>query len=141
VTNMSWPQAQALMAAGKVRDVDRRERAHRRARELEESAKVEGCSLQGAFARILLPISGQGIVTAIALSFVFSWKNFMFSLVLSSRRTETLPIAIYNFVSYAEVSWGSVMAAAVVIIAPAIVLTMFFQKYVIKGLTMGAVKG
>ena len=65
----------------------------------------------------------------------------MFSLVLSSDRTKTLPIAIYNFVSYAEVSWGSVMAAAVVIILPAIVLTMVFQRYVIKGLTAGAVKG
>ena len=60
---------------------------------------------------------------------------------MSSDRTKTLPIAIYNFVSYAEVSWGSVMAAAVVIILPAIVLTMAFQRYVIKGLTAGAVKG
>jgi multiple sugar transport system permease protein len=110
-------------------------------RELEESAKVEGCTLQNAFVRILLPISGPGIVTAVSLSFVFSWNNFMFSLVLSNQRTKTLPIAIYNFVSYAEVNWGSVLAAAVVIITPAIILTMIFQKYVIKGLTMGAVKG
>lgn len=65
----------------------------------------------------------------------------MFSLVLSTNRTKTLPIAIYNFVSYAEVSWGNVMAAAVVIITPAIILTMLFQRYVIKGLTVGAVKG
>ena len=65
----------------------------------------------------------------------------MFSMVLSAQQTKTLPIAIYNFVSYAEVNWGSVMAAAVVIIAPAIILTMIFQRYVIKGLTMGAVKG
>lgn len=65
----------------------------------------------------------------------------MFSMVLSAQRTKTLPIAIYNFVSYAEVNWGSVMAAAVVIIAPAIILTMIFQRYVVKGLTMGAVKG
>jgi len=110
-------------------------------RELEESAKVEGCTLQSAFLRILLPISGPGIVTAVTLSFIFSWNNFMFSLVLSAKETKTLPIAIYNFVSYAEVNWGSVLAAAVVIITPAIILTMIFQRYVIKGLTMGAVKG
>ncbi|MGQ9779405.1 MAG: hypothetical protein ACUVRM_05955, partial [Bacillota bacterium] len=62
-------------------------------------------------------------------------------LVLSTQRTKTLPIAIYNFVSYAEINWGNVMAAAVVIIMPAIILTMIFQKYVIKGWTIGAVKG
>ncbi len=110
-------------------------------RELEESALIDGCTLQGAFVRVYLPISGPGILTATTLSFLFSWNNFMFSLVLSAQRTKTLPIAIYNFVSYAEVNWGSVMAAAVVIITPAIVLTMIFQRYVIKGLTMGAVKG
>lgn len=109
--------------------------------ELEESARVDGCTIQGLFLKIILPISGPGILTATTLSFLFSWNNFMFSMVLSAQRTKTLPIAIYNFVSYAEVNWGSVMAAAVVIIAPAIILTMIFQRYVIKGLTMGAVKG
>jgi multiple sugar transport system permease protein len=110
-------------------------------RELEESARVDGATMQKAFMAIILPISGPGIVTATTLSFIFSWNNFMFSQVLSMQRTKTLPIAVYNFVSYAEIDWGAVMAAAVVIIAPAIVLTMFFQKYVIRGLTMGAVKG
>jgi len=110
-------------------------------RELEEAAQVDGCTLQQTFLKVVLPLSGPGIITASTLSFLFSWNNFMFALVLSADRTKPLPIAIYSFVSYAEVSWGSVMAAAVVIIAPAIILTMFFQRYVIKGLTMGAVKG
>jgi len=110
-------------------------------RELEEAAQVDGCTLQQTFMRVVLPLSGPGVITASTLSFLFSWNNFMFALVLSADRTKPLPIAIYSFVSYAEVSWGAVMAAAVVIIAPAIVLTMFFQRYVIKGLTMGAVKG
>jgi multiple sugar transport system permease protein len=109
--------------------------------ELEESGRVDGCTIQSVFLRIILPISGPGILTATTLSFLFSWNNFMFSMVLSAQQTKTLPIAIYNFVSYAEINWGSVMAAAVVIIAPAIILTMIFQRYVIKGLTMGAVKG
>ncbi len=110
-------------------------------RALEESAMVEGATQQGAFVHILLPLTGPGIITATTLSFIFSWNNFMFSLVLASRKTKTLPIAIYNFVSYAEVNWGDVMAAAVVIIAPAILLTMIFQRYVVRGLTTGAVKG
>jgi len=109
--------------------------------ELEESAMVDGATRQKAFMAIILPLSGPGIVTATTLSFIFSWNNFMFSQVLSMEKTKTLPIAVYNFVSYAEVDWGGVMAAAVAIMLPAILLTMLFQKYVVKGLTMGAVKG
>ena len=110
-------------------------------REMEESAMVDGATRQYAFWKIILPLSGPGIITATTLSFIFSWNNFMFSQVLSMEKTKTLPIAVYNFLSYAEVDWGGVMAAAVAIMAPAIVLTMIFQKYVVKGLTMGAVKG
>ena len=110
-------------------------------RELEEAAMVDGLTQQAAFVKILLPLSGPGVVTATTLSFIFSWNNFMFSQVLSQQKTRTLPIAVYNFLSYVEVDWGAVMAAAVTIMAPAIILTMFFQKYVVKGLTMGAVKG
>ncbi|MCX7027308.1 MAG: carbohydrate ABC transporter permease [Spirochaetes bacterium] len=109
--------------------------------EMEESAMVDGATRQKAFRSIILPIAGPGIVTSITLSFIFSWNNFMFSQVLSMEKTKTLPIAVYNFVSYAEVDWGAVMAAAVAIMTPAIILTMIFQKYVVKGLTMGAVKG
>jgi multiple sugar transport system permease protein len=109
--------------------------------EMEESAMVDGATRQRAFLSIILPLSGPGIVTATTLSFIFSWNNFMFSQVLSMEKTKTLPIAIYNFVSYAEVDWGAVMAVAVAIMTPAIILTMIFQKYVVKGLTMGAVKG
>ena len=109
--------------------------------EMEESAMVDGATRQYAFWKIILPLSGPGVITATTLAFIFSWNNFMFSQVLSMERTKTLPIAVYNFLSYAEVDWGGVMAAAVAIMAPAIVLTMIFQKYVVKGLTMGAVKG
>ena len=78
--------------------------------EMEESAMVDGATRQRAFMSIILPVSGPGIVTSITLSFIFSWNNFMFSQVLSMERTKTLPIAVYNFVSYAEVDWGAVMA-------------------------------
>jgi multiple sugar transport system permease protein len=109
--------------------------------ELETAAMVDGASRLRAFLVIVLPLSVPGVVTATTLCFIFSWNNFMFSQVLSMEKTRTLPIAVYNFMSYAEVDWGGVMAAAVAIIAPAIILTMIFQKYVIRGLTMGAVKG
>ena len=109
--------------------------------EMEASAMVDGATRQRAFLSIILPLSMPGVVTATTLGFIFSWNNFMFSQVLSMEKTRTLPIAVYNFLSYAEVDWGGVMAAAVAIVTPAIILTMIFQKYVIKGLTVGAVKG
>ena len=109
--------------------------------EMEASAMVDGATRQRAFISIILPLSMPGVVTATTLGFIFSWNNFMFSQVLSMQKTRTLPIAVYNFLSYAEVDWGGVMAAAVAIVTPAIILTMIFQKYVIKGLTVGAVKG
>ena len=109
--------------------------------EMEASAMVDGATRQQAFLSIILPLSIPGAVTAATLSFIFSWNNFMFAQVLSMGKTRTLPIAVYNFLAYAEVDWGGVMAAAVVIVAPAIILTMIFQKYVVKGLTVGAVKG
>lgn len=109
--------------------------------DMEESARIDGATQQYSFLVIILPLAVPGVVTATTLSFIFSWNNFMFSQVLSMEKTRTLPIAVYNFMSYAEVDWGGVMAAAVAIMTPAIILTMIFQKYVVKGLTMGAVKG
>lgn len=108
---------------------------------LEEAAWVDGCYKVTAFFRIVLRVSLPGILTSSLLAFIFSWNNFMFSLTLSGAKTVTLPIAIYNFVSYASVDWGGLMAAAVVITAPIIAVSLCLQKYIISGLTAGAVKG
>jgi multiple sugar transport system permease protein len=108
---------------------------------LEEAARVDGASILETFAQILLPISGPGIVTGAILAFVFSWNNFMFSVVLATNRTKTLPVAIYNFISYAQIDWGGLMAAAVIITLPVLVLAVLTQRYVVRGLTAGAVKG
>lgn len=110
-------------------------------RELEEAAWVDGCYKVTAFFKIVLIVSRAGILTASLLAFIFSWNNFMFSLTLSGAKTVTLPIAIYNFVSYASVDWGGLMAAAVVITAPIVALSLCLQRYIISGLTAGAVKG
>ncbi len=109
--------------------------------ELEEAARVDGCTIQGAFLRIMLPLSMPGVVTASILSFIFSWNNFMFSLVLSGDKTKTLPIAVFNFLSYSEINWGGLMAAAVIITMPILIIALVLQRYIISGVTMGAVKG
>ncbi|SDT12337.1 carbohydrate ABC transporter permease [Microterricola viridarii] len=109
--------------------------------ELEEQALVDGLTPIGAFLRIALPLSVPGIATAGILSFIFSWNNFMFALVLSGSKTKTLPVAIFDFVAYASIDWGGLMAAAVVITLPIMVIALFTQKYIVSGLTAGATKG
>lgn len=109
--------------------------------ELIEAARVDGCTEQSAFVRVVLPISGPGIITSSILAFIFSWNNFMFSAILTGARTKTLPVAIFNFLSYSEINWGGLMAAAVIITLPVLILALVTQKYIVKGLTAGAVKG
>lgn len=110
-------------------------------RELEESAKVDGSSNMNTFLKIMLPLAVPGILTSGILAFVNSWNNFLFALTLSSSRTTTLPIAIYQFISYSNVNWGGIMAASVIITLPIIVISFFLQRYIITGMTAGAVKG
>ena len=109
--------------------------------ELEESAMVDGLTPIGAFRKITLPLSTPGIATAGILSFIFSWNNFMFALVLSSAHTKTLPVAIFDFVGYASIDWGGLMAASTVVTLPIMLIALFAQKYVVSGLTAGATKG
>ncbi|MEU0154044.1 carbohydrate ABC transporter permease [Micromonospora fulviviridis] len=109
--------------------------------ELEEAALVDGLTHIGAFRRITLPLSVPGIATAGILSFIFSWNNFMFALVLSGADTKTLPVAIFDFVGYASIDWGGLVAAATVVTLPIMVIALFVQKYVVSGLTAGATKG
>jgi multiple sugar transport system permease protein len=109
--------------------------------ELEESGMVDGLTPIGAFRRITLPLSTPGIATAGILSFIFSWNNFMFALVLSSADTKTLPVAIFDFVGYASIDWGGLMAASTVVTLPIMLIALFAQKYVVSGLTAGATKG
>ncbi len=109
--------------------------------ELQEAAWIDGCNQYSAFVRIVLRLSIPGIFTASLLAFIFSWNNFMFSLILAGSKTLTLPVAIFNFVSYAYVDWGGLMAGSSVITLPIVVLSLCLQKYIISGLTAGAVKG
>ena len=89
----------------------------------------------------MLPLAISAIVTAAIMSFIFSWNNFMFSVVLAGDETRTLPVAIFNFMTYASVDWGGLMAAAVLITLPILVITMFMQRFIVSGLTAGATKG
>lgn len=108
---------------------------------LEEAARVDGCNAFQAFIRILIPVVRNGIFTSAVLSFIFSWNQFLFSLILSGNKTMTVPVAVFQFISYDEINWGGLAAAASIITIPPLIMTVFVQKYMIKGLTSGAVKG
>lgn len=109
--------------------------------ELEEAAMIDGATSWQVFVKVALPIAKPGIVVSLILAVIFSWNNFVFGIVLASRETRTLPVAVYNMLSFEQVSWGPLAAAALVVTLPVLLLTVFAQRQIIAGLTAGAVKG
>lgn len=109
--------------------------------ELEEAARIDGASPWKIFWHVALPIARPGIAVALILSIIFSWNNFVFGIVLAGRETRTLPVAVYNMISFDQLSWGPLAAAALIVTFPVLLLTIFAQRQIVAGLTAGAVKG
>jgi multiple sugar transport system permease protein len=110
-------------------------------RELIESAQVDGCRPVQALTRVAAPVVAPGIVVAAILCFVYSWNYFLFALVLSGLDSKTAIVASFNFIGEGVTNWGALMAAATVIAAPPLVLTLLIQRRLVDGLAAGAVKG
>ncbi|HKV43210.1 MAG TPA: carbohydrate ABC transporter permease [bacterium] len=108
--------------------------------ELHDAALIDGCSYYSVFWRVAVPLVGPGIMAAAILSFIFSWNNFLFSVILAGRHTRTLPIAVFNMINYEEIEWSPLAAAATMITLPVVVLTLIVQRHIVTGLTFGAVK-
>ncbi len=109
--------------------------------ELEEAALVDGATIWQAFYHVAMPLARPGITVGMILAFIFSWNNFIFGVVLAGRSTRTLPVAVYNVLTFEQVSWGPLAAAALVVTAPVLLLTLVMQKEIVAGLTAGGVKG
>lgn len=109
--------------------------------ELEEAAIIDGATRWQVFRHVAYPIAKPGIAVSFILSIIFSWNNFAFGIVLAGRETRTLPVAIYNMISYDQLSWGPLAAAALLVTTPVLLLTLFAQRQIVAGLTAGAVKG
>ena len=109
--------------------------------------KVELFSLIGAAGTLELVLGAMLMIglcsriVAFILSVIFSWNNFVFGIVLASRETRTLPVAVYNMISFDQLSWGPLAAAALIVTLPVLLLTVFAQRQIVAGLTAGAVKG
>ena len=108
--------------------------------ELEDAAKIDGCTAFQSFRIIVLPLVRNGIATSAIISFIFSWNQFLFSLILSGPKTKTVPVAVYNFISYGKIDWAGIGAAATLIVLPVSVFAFFVRKSIVQGLTMGALK-
>jgi len=110
-------------------------------REVVESGQIDGCRGPTILLRIVLPMIYPGIAVATIMSFVFSWNYFLFALALSGFETKTAIVASFNFIGEGTTNWGALMAAATSIAIPPLVLTFTVQRWLVAGLSFGAVKG
>ena len=109
--------------------------------EIEEAAMIDGCGRLGVLLRVVIPIVAPGLVVAAIFAFLVSWNEFLFALILSGVRAKTLPVVIAGLSTDVGPLYGDMSAAAVMVMAPNIVMTLVLQRYLVKGLTLGAVKG
>ncbi|MFN8594190.1 MAG: carbohydrate ABC transporter permease [Thermomicrobiales bacterium] len=109
--------------------------------ELEEAAQVDGATLWQTFRRIMVPLAVPGIVATGILSFLFSWNEFLFALVLTNNNARTAPVGLQTFIGYQEVQWGALSAATTVMLLPVLVLLVLFQRQIVRGMTLGAIRG
>ena len=109
--------------------------------ELGEAAEVDGCSRLQAMVRVVLPVVSGGLAVTAIFAFLASWNEFLFALLLTSVRAQTTPVVIANFQTRFGLDWGGMTALATVYSVPVILLTLFLQRHIVAGLTLGAVKG
>jgi multiple sugar transport system permease protein len=109
--------------------------------QLEEAAMVEGWSRFQVFIRVVLPLLRSGIVSTATLCFIFAWNEFLFAFMLGGQAVKTLPVAIPLLITAQGVRWGEMAVVGMVALLPVLLAVFFLQKHIVRGLTMGAVKG
>jgi multiple sugar transport system permease protein len=109
-------------------------------RALEEAAWIDGASLWKTFVIIILPLSGPGLATTTILCFLYSWNDFFFALILTRQNASTAPIQVVNFMNYEGWEWGKIAAGGTLIMAPVLLFSLLMRKFLVSGMTAGAVK-
>jgi multiple sugar transport system permease protein len=109
--------------------------------ELIDAAQVDGCTKISALTRIVVPLLGPGLVAAAAFAFILSWNDFALAAVLTTSQAKTLPLMILSFQGPEGTAWGPMAAGATVAITPPVLLLLISQRWMVKGLTLGATKG
>ncbi|MCB1486393.1 MAG: carbohydrate ABC transporter permease [Bauldia sp.] len=110
-------------------------------RSLEEAALVDGCTRWTAMWSVGIPLAAPGIVAAAVFIFIACWTEFFFALVLTSRNAFTLPTVFRSFLSFQGAQYGEASALAIVSLVPSIILGVLVQKHLVRGLTLGAIRG
>ena len=108
--------------------------------ELEEAARVDGCSNMKAFRTIILPLAMPGIVAALILCLIFSWNDFIFASIFGQEAAKTLPVATSELHSTVSIEWGRILASGTMLVIPMLFLGLLVKKYMVQGMTMGAVR-
>ncbi|MGZ4438598.1 MAG: carbohydrate ABC transporter permease [Nocardioidaceae bacterium] len=110
--------------------------------DLEEAARVDGCSRLGALVRVILPLAQPGVLTTAMFGFLLAWDEFLYSLIFTSTtNAKTIPVAIAEFTGKYSSDFGLIAAGGVLAAVPPLLLALLFQRYIVGGLTSGAVKG
>jgi multiple sugar transport system permease protein len=108
---------------------------------LEEAAWIDGASLWQAFVKIILPLSGPGLAATAILCFLYSWNDFFFALILTRTEAMTAPVAVVNFMNYEGWEWGKIAAGGTMVMLPVLIFSIVVRKFLIQGMTAGALKG
>ena len=108
--------------------------------ELEEAAMVDGCTRTSVMWRIVAPLTAPSVAATAILCFVFCWNEFFFAYVLSGTNTRTMPVMLTSLIGLMGVDWVKMSAASMIAIIPTVVLALLAQRFLVRGLTMGAVK-
>ncbi|MBN2073080.1 MAG: carbohydrate ABC transporter permease [Actinobacteria bacterium] len=109
-------------------------------KELEEAARIDGSNNFGVLTRIVTPLLVPGMVSAGTLVFIFAWNDFIYPLFLSSYKAKTLSVVIPGFINDFGVLWGPMSALSLIMVVPVVVVALTFQRYLVRGLTLGSIK-
>ena len=107
---------------------------------IEQAARTDGYSWTRTFFRMVLPLAAPGVAASLVLAFIFCWNNFIFGLMLGGTNTQPVTVGLLSFMGTNEVQWGLMAAATVIAIVPEMILALSVQRYMVRGLTLGAVK-
>ncbi len=109
--------------------------------ELEEAALIDGCGRFGAFTQVALPLVAPGLVATALFCFMFSWNEFLFALILGRSKVVPITVNVAGLIGGHEILWAEISAVSIVASVPIIVMAILLQRYLVRGLTLGAVKG
>lgn len=109
--------------------------------DLEESARVDGATRMQTFIRIVLPLSTPGLVTVALFSFIFSWNEYLFALMLTNFDAITMPVYLAGMKSTKGIEWWYMSAITLIMVTPVMLIGLFMQRYIVRGLAAGAIKG